>query len=82
MKGIEKQQLEDFNLAKAIALSIGDGMMRRAANISGATNYSGAKLGGRMFVIGDTESDIKNPDAIIMGKPAREVFGDFVVMSK
>ena len=56
--------------------------MRRARLNNEVTNYCGAKLNGRMFVIGDTENDIQNPDATIMGKPAREVFGDFTVMSR
>lgn len=82
MTTIEKQQHEDFKAAKSIALTIENGMMRRARNNGEVTNYCGAKLNGRMFVIGDTENDIQNPDATIMGKPAREVFGDFTVMSK
>lgn len=56
--------------------------MKRAVNNGRITNYSGANICGRMFVIGDTENDIQNPDAIIQGKPAREVFGDFTIMTK
>ena len=81
MTTIEKQH-EDFKAAKAIALTIGNGMMRRARNNGEVTNYCGAKLNNRMFVIGDTANDIQNPDTTIMGKPAREIFGDFTVMSK
>ena len=72
----------DFKAAKEIALSIEKGQMRRAVNSGHVTNYCGANIGGRMFVIGDTENDIQNPDAIIHGKPAREVFGDFTIMTK
>lgn len=81
MTTIEKQQQLAFEEAKAIALTIENGLIRRARLNNEATNYSGSSLNGRMFVIGDTENDIKNPDAFIMGKPAREVFGDFTVMS-
>ena len=73
---------EDFKAAKKIALAIGIGQMRRAVNDGRVTNYLGANIGGRMFVVGDTEDDIQNPDAIIQGKPAREIFGDFTIMRK
>lgn len=73
---------EDYKAAKAIALNIAIGLMRRAVNDGRVTNYSGANIAGRMFVVGDTENDIQNPDAIIQGKPAREVFGDFTIMRK
>lgn len=73
---------EHFKVAREIALSIERGQMRRARYEDQATNYSGANIGGRMFVIGDTENDIQNPDAMIQGKPAREIFGDFTIMSK
>ena len=76
MTPAEKKQHEDFREAKKIALTIGKGLMRRAAD----TNYCGCNIGGRMFVIGDSEEDIQNPNCIIAGKPAREVFGDFTVM--
>ena len=74
----QQKQHNDFKAAKAIALTIGNGLMRRAAG----TNYCGAKLNGRMWVIGDSSEDIKNADATIDGKPAREIFGEFTVMSK
>jgi len=82
MTTIEKQQHEDFKAAKAIALTIKNGLMRRARNNGEVTNYCGAKINNRMFVIGDTANDIQNPDSIIMGKPAREVFGEFTIMSR
>jgi hypothetical protein len=82
MTTIEKQQHESFKAAKTIALTIENGLMRRARLNDEVTNYCGAKLNGRMFVIGDTENDIQNPDATIMGKPAREVFSDFIIMSR
>lgn len=78
MTTYQKQQHADFQAAKKIALSIGNNLMRRAAG----TNYFGANFNGRMFVVGDTDLDIQNPDAIIHGKPAREIFGDFTVMSR
>lgn len=74
---------EQFNAAKQIALNINKGELRRARFNGLATNYEGAKdTNGRMWVIGDSLADIKNPDAYINGKPAREIFGDFTVMSK
>ena len=73
----QKQRLADFKAAKAIAVSIEKGHMRRASG----TNYCGAKLSdGRMFVIGDTDEDLQKPDAVIDGKPAREVFADQTIM--
>lgn len=83
MTHTNKTQIEQFNAAKKIALNIGKGMMMRASYNDSATNYMGCKFcDGRMFVIGDTEADIQNPDLTINGKPAREIFGDFTVMSK
>lgn len=82
MTPAQKKQCKDFKAAKAIALTIENGMMRRARVDGEVTNYCGAKLNNRMFVIGDSEKDIQNPDVIISGKPAREIFGDFTVMSK
>lgn len=73
---------EHFKAAKEIALSINRGEMRRAKVNNVPTNYMGANIGGRMFVIGDSEEDIQNPDLYINGKPAREVFGDFTIMTK
>jgi len=78
----EKQQHSDFKAAKEIALSIENGLMRRARNNGIVTNYCGAKLQNRMFVIGDTLQDIQNPDCYINNKPAREIFGEFTVMSR
>ena len=70
---------DDFKAAKEIAMTTTPGTYQRAAG----TNYCGAKMkDGRMWVLGDTENDIQNPDAIVLGKPAREVFGDFSIMYK
>jgi hypothetical protein len=78
-----KIQHNHFLAAKEIALTINNGLMKRAIFNGSTTNYSGAKtLDGRMWVIGDNDSDIQNPDAIIYDKPARQIFGDFTVMSK
>ena len=82
MKTLEKQRHEDFNAAKQIALTIEAGLMRRARNNGVITNYCGCNLNGRMFVIGDSLADIQNPDALVNGKPAREIFGDFTIMYK
>ena len=74
----QTNQINDFKSAKQIALSITKGCFRRALG----TNYCGYKAkDGRMWVIGDTDADIQNADAIINGKPAREVFGEFSIMS-
>jgi len=82
MKTKEILQLDHFKAAKEIALTIGAGLIRRAIHNGETTNYSGANIEGRTFVVGDTLKDIQNPDAWIEGKPAREVFGEFTVMSK
>jgi hypothetical protein len=82
MNNTEKQQLDGFNAAKQIALTIGNGLMRRAKVNNIPVNYCGAKLNNRMWVIGDSLNDLQNPDATINNKPAREIFGDFTVMSK
>jgi hypothetical protein len=83
MTTTQKTQMEHFKAAKQIALNISNGMMMRASYNDAPTNYSGAKTAdGRMWVIGDTSADIQNPDSMIHGKPAREIFGDFTVMSK
>lgn len=83
MENIIKEQLQGFQEAKNIALKIGKGLMRRASINSVPCNYCGFKDGnGRMWVIGDSIMDIQNPDATINGFPAREIFGDFTVMSK
>ena len=73
-----------FKNAKKIALDIQLGCMRRGKDENGKpSNYTGFKMAcGRMFVIGDSLSDIQNPDATIDGKPAREVFGNFSIMYK
>jgi len=73
---------EQFKAAKEIALTINRGEMRRARYADAATVYCGANIGGRMFVIADSEKYLQNPDCEINGKPAREVFGDFTVMYK
>lgn len=76
-------QHNQFKAAKQIALSIEAGYSRRAKYDNAATCYTGYKSAdGRMFVIGDCHADILNPDAIIDGRPAREVFGDFSIMSR
>ena len=80
MTTTEKQQLDGFNAAKKIALNIGNNLMIRARVNDSPANYSGAKINGRMFVIGDSENDIQNPDTTIFGRPAREIFGDFTIM--
>jgi len=87
MKTQNQNQLADFNVAKKIALTISNGQMRRARSKNGntPTNYIGYKDNtGRMFVIGDSENDIQNPDVLLFAEklPAREIFGDFTIMSK
>lgn len=82
MKATEKQKLSDFRAAKKIAITIPEGEMRRATNEGHVTNYTGANIGGRMFVIGDSLDDISNPDGYVNGKPAREVFGEFSILYK
>ena len=78
----QKEQHDHFNAAKSIALIIPSGQMRRAKVGDVLTSYIGAKdNSGRMWVIGDSLNDIQNPDAYIGGKPAREISGDFTVMS-
>ena len=77
------KQEKGFNSAKEIALTIKKGFMRRAAVDDKPTNYCGYRRNdGRMFVIGDSKDDIQNPDMIIDNKPAREIFGDFTVLTK
>jgi len=79
----QKDQLAAFQAAKQIALTIPAGQYRRARVGDMATNFCGFKSPeGRMFVIGDSIADIQNPDATIEGCPAREVFGEFSIMSK
>ena len=68
---------QDFKQAKKIALTIEKGCYQRKGNFKGFKDLS-----GRMFVIGDTESDIQNPDATINGSPAREVCGDFTMLTR
>ena len=80
MNADEKSKLEDFRCAKEIALIIDEGEMRRAKRDGRITNYSGARINNRMFVVGDSLEDIQNPDAMIQGFPAREVFGNFTMM--
>lgn len=81
MNAEEKNKLEDFREAKKIALTISEGEMRLAKRNGQITHFYGANVGGRMFVVGETEEEIQNPDAIIQGMPAREVFGEFTVMN-
>lgn len=73
---------KEFEAAKKIALTIANNQMRRALVDNKPVNYMGCKLNNRMFVLGDSLNDIQNPDATIVGKPAREVFGEFSIMSK
>lgn len=73
---------EQFKAAKKIALMIAKNESRRALYNGIPTNYIGANINGRMFVIGDSLDDIYNPDATINGKPAREVFEGFTVMAR
>ena len=84
MTQTRKAQHIAFKNAKEIALTIALGCQRRGRDADGKpSNYTGCKMAnGRMFVIGDTVADIQNPCAIIDGKPAREVFGNFSVMYK
>jgi hypothetical protein len=77
MTTTQKKQLEDFRAAKLIAFEMPKGHYRRAKG----TNYCGyMSENGQAYVIGDTDEDVQNPDAIIGGKPAREVFEGFTVM--
>ena len=73
---------EAFKAAKQIALAVENNCMRRARVDDCPVNYTGAKLGGRMWVIADSLEDLPKPDAYINGKPAREIFGDFTMMYK
>ncbi len=78
----QENQHKGFKEAKKIALNINKGEYRRARFNGFVTNYCGYKdSNGRMWVLGDTDKDIQNPDALIDGRPAREVFGDFTVMA-
>lgn len=76
------EKLASFTIAKKIALTIGKNQYKRARYNNQATNYIGANVNGRMFVIGESTEDIQNPDCLIEGKPAREVFGNFSIMYK
>ena len=81
MTTVQKNQLADFNSAKKIALTITEGCTKRARNSKGeVTNYSGANINGKFYVIGDTEKEIQKPNAIIDGKPAREVFDGYTML--
>lgn len=79
----QKQMHEEFKAAKQLLLNnqIPNGTMRRAVLNDKITNYSAALLRNRMYVVGDSELYIQNPDILIMGKPAREIFGEFSAMS-
>ena len=75
MRTQQTKQHNEFKAAKNIALMIEKGCMRRAKLQKIPTNYCGYKANdGRMWVIGDSDAEIQNPDAIINGKPAREVY--------
>lgn len=77
------QQHNEFKAAKEIALNITKGCSRRARYNGNVTNYTGFKdNSGRSFVIGDTDADIQNSTITIGGKPSREVFEGFAVISK
>lgn len=83
MNARDKYKLASFNEAKKIALSIEKGHKRRALLNKRPTSYVGFKdESGRMFVIGDSNEFIQNPDVIIDNKPAREIFGDFTTLIK
>jgi hypothetical protein len=75
MTNEQKNQHADFKVAKQIALTMNKGCYRRKGNYLGYKDYQ-----GRMWVIGDTMSDLQNPDATILGCPAREIYGDFTMM--
>jgi hypothetical protein len=75
----QKKQLAAFKEAKEIAFTMPFGSYRRAFG----TNYCGYKShDNKFYVIGDTSADIQNPDCFIGGKPARQVFDGFTLMSK
>lgn len=79
----ETKQHQEFNQAKKIALNIEKGCFKRARFEGDVTPYVGYKTKeGRMFVIADSLNYLKNPDATIDGKPAREIFENFSVMFK
>ena len=76
---ILKEKLAQFRAARTIAFTQPKGYYRRA----GVTNFVGIHTAdNRFFVIGDNASDIQNPDATILGRPAREVFEDFNIIYK
>ena len=78
MTNLETLQLADFDSAKALSFTIEKGFYKRP---SATSNYCGYQsMEGKFYVIGDTDNDIQNPDAIVNGKPAREVNEFCVIM--
>lgn len=75
----QKELLGMFRAAKTLALSLPNNVMRRARHNGMATDFFGANVNGRFYVL---YKEIKKPDATISGIPAREVFGEFSIMYK
>ncbi len=72
-----KAKFTTLDNAEEIAISATPGTYRRAAG----TNFCGLKrTDGTTWVLGHSKADIQNPDATIMGKPARQVYDGFTVM--
>lgn len=83
----QQAQHAAFQAAKKIALNIPAGHYRRASVDGVTVKYYGFKhISGRMWVIGDSDAEIQNPDARIQVDnellPAREIFGDFTIMTR
>lgn len=71
----QKEQLDNFNVAKSYALTLEVGCYRRKGNYKGYKHTDGT-----MWVIGDTDCDIQNCDARFDGFPARQIFGEHTGM--
>lgn len=64
-----------FDAAKHLAFFIYPNVSRRALVDGLPVNYTAAHdSDGNTWVIGDTESDLPNPDKYINGCPAKQVF--------
>jgi len=83
----ELNQLVAFNAAKKLAFELPIGTMRRAKVNNNPVNYWGVHIKDQdgneaYYVAADNAEELKNPDALLNGRHAREVFDGFVIMSK
>jgi len=67
----KEEKMQFFEEAKEVAFTLKNNLFTHK---NPESPYGSAKIGGRFWVVADSEEFLQNPDAIMHGYPMREVF--------